>query len=631
MNVRTVGTLAVSVDRFPTALCESWKRSIGHGLRRQDRALFGHSVSKALTKRVVDENNSLISHARSEMHRLQRSLDSGRWLTMCVNAQGQIVHFVGNRTSAPKELQVLMHPGRRILEAELGTTAPGCVLQERRSIVVSRNEHYLLELEEFFCASAPIFDPTSRFLGVLDISGVDVRALPLAKDIVDFAVRRIENNMICALNDCTPLRFHSDERLLGSPFEAVLAVDSQGIIKGLNRTADQLLSPHVGALLNTPFADVVVGGMDGIAKNSMETQGQCIAVRGEFGCLSFLKTDIGGSRVSLKRSKAADNSATAGSSSGILICDDEALKAAYVKAVRVLRAGLPVVVHGETGTGKELIVRAMHRAIRPQGPFVALNCAAIPESLIEAELFGYAEGAFTGARKGGNIGKIEQANMGLLFLDEIADMSMSSQCRFLRFLQERTVTRVGDSREISVDLLVACATHQNLQNLVSKGAFREDLFYRLHGYALDVPPLRERGDVHEIVEGLFRHWGTGDRGCGGSADNGGLITDDAIECLANHSWPGNIRQLEQLIRALLALRDGDAPIDVADLPAEFRILRSVPQGASASQPTPGATLEAVQLTAIQQAISIHGGNLSAAARMLGISRGTLYKKMKAIT
>lgn len=622
---------AISLDRFPTGLDESWKRSIGHGLRRQDRALFNHCVSRALTKRVMEESNPLISHAGDEMLRLQRSLDSGRWLTLCTDVQGRIVHFVGDRSSAPKELQVLMYPGRRILEAELGTTAPGCVLEERRPTVVSRGEHFLLELHEFFCASAPIFDPVSQLAGVLDISGVDVRTLPLASDLVDFAVRRIENNMVRGLHDCTLLRFHSDDRLLGTPFEAVVAVDSHGIIKGSNRTARQLLLPRAGCLVDQPFAAVVDGGLDRIARTMREMKGQCIPVHGDFGCLSFLRTDMRRNRASAARPRSDDNDAAAGAGAGIFICEDPTLEMACERAVRVLRAGLPIVVHGETGTGKELIARAMHCAVRPQGPFVALNCAAIPESLIEAELFGYADGAFTGARKGGSSGKVEQANMGLLFLDEIGDMSMSLQSRLLRVLQERAVTRVGDSREIPVDLLVVCATHRNLQELVSKGAFREDLFYRLHGYGLHVPALRERADVRAIIEGLVRRWSDAGRDCGGSVEDGGLITDDAIECLANYSWPGNIRQLEQVVRALLALRSADAPIDVADLPEDVRAVHPASGEIAASIPRRGATLETMQLTAIQQALAMHGGNVSAAARALGISRGTFYKKMKGLS
>jgi transcriptional regulator of acetoin/glycerol metabolism len=207
VSVATTGGSAGSLEHYPAGLHGSWERSIGHGLRRQDRALFNNCVSRALTRRIVDENDALISHAREEMRNLHRSLDSGRWLTMCINMQGEIVHFVGDRSSAPRELQVLMFPGRRILEAELGTTAPGCALEEQRPIVVARNEHFLLELREFFCASAPIFDPTSQLAGALDISGVDVRALPLASDLVDFAARRIFTNMVGGVHDCRVLGF----------------------------------------------------------------------------------------------------------------------------------------------------------------------------------------------------------------------------------------------------------------------------------------------------------------------------------------------------------------------------------------------------------------------------------------
>ena len=442
-EARTGREGSVSLTEFPVGLDGSWKRSMGYGLRRQDRVLFNNLVSKALTRRVVEENNFLISHASDEMRRLHRSLDSGRWLTLCTDAQGQIVHFVGDHSSAPRQLQALMHPGRRLLEAELGTTAPGCVLEERRPVVVSRGEHFLLELEEFFCASVPVFDPADSLIGVLDISGVDVRALPLARDLVDFAVRRIENSMVSTILDCTLLRFHSDERLLGSLFEGMLAVDSHGIIKGSNRTARQLLSMQAGSLKNQSFDSVIEGGLDRIARGMLETGGELVRLRGNCGCLLFLRTESSRSHVSRCRAQPAHGAAAVNART--FICEDPGLRAAYDKGLKVLRAGLPVVIHGETGTGKELIARAMHRAVRPNGPFVALNCAAIPESLVEAELFGYADGAFTGARRGGSCGKIEQANMGLLLLDEIGDMSMSLQSRFLRVLQERTVTRVGDS------------------------------------------------------------------------------------------------------------------------------------------------------------------------------------------
>lgn len=206
--------------------------------------------------------------------------------------------------------------------------------------------------------------------------------------------------------------------------------------------------------------------------------------------------------------------------------------------------------------------------------------------------------------------------------------SKTLQSRLLRVLQERVVTRVGYSREVPVDVLVICATHRNLQELMEKGEFREDLFYRLNGYSLDVPPLRERSDIRAIIRGLLRSWsGSGERAS--DNDNAQLITDEAMGSLARYSWPGNIRQLETVIRALLALRNSDAPIGVADLPSE--VYRAAVAGSvkpAISQCARGDALEAAQIDAIQQALAKHRGNLSAAARALGVSRGTLYKRLR---
>jgi transcriptional regulator of acetoin/glycerol metabolism len=624
-GARTAGT--VSLDRFPVGLDGSWNRCINHGLRRQDRALFSQSVDRALSRRIVEESHFLIAHAGAEMDKLHRTLDSSRWLTLCTDTKGQIVHFVGNRCSAPSQLQTLMYPGRGLLEAEIGTTAPGCALEERRTIIVARSEHFLLELEEFFCASAPIFDPANRLAGVLDISGVDVRALPLASDLVEFAVRRVENNMVSALERCTLLRFHSDERLLGSPFEAMLAVDASGLIKGSNRTAGQLLGQAAG-LLNQPVDGLIEGGWHAILRRLREAKGQPVRISSDGAWLSFV-----GSEQPNQRTRSLTVSVHGANGAGTFICEDPSFRSAYVKAVKVLAAGLPVVLHGETGTGKEVVARSMHQAVRPSGPFVALNCAAIPESLIEAELFGYADGAFTGARKGGSCGKIEQAHAGVLLLDEIGDMSLPLQSRLLRVLQERTVTRVGHNREIPVDLLVICATHRNLQELVENGQFREDLFYRLHGYSLSIPPLRERSDAREIVRGLLRRWSDAGDNANVSDDAQlipeGLMTEEAMECLARYSWPGNIRQLEKVIRMLLALRQPDEPIGLADLPAEVRGATQITSVESPVVPRAGdETLAAVQVEVIHQALAKHRGNVSAAARALGISRGTLYKKLR---
>jgi transcriptional regulator of acetoin/glycerol metabolism len=602
-------------------LAASWERSVKHGLQRQDSELFGTSISLVAAKRVEDENRTLLAHANAEMLQLFKGLGSAQWVVLCANARGQIVSFVGDRSAAPRQLRVLMQPGRVILEAEVGTTAPGCALEERRPVVVRRGEHFLIEFETLFCASAPILAPDGQLAGALDITGIDVRALPLACDMVDFAVRRIENSMLRGIFDCTLLRFHCDGRMLGTPFEAILAVHPDGTIRGANRAAWQALSLDEGCRVGMPLGSIFEGGLGRILTRAASRGDEPIRVRSHTGSFAFLSLagDEPSESFSARRRPSCHRDTSKHEN---FIMEDPALVASYDRAVRIARSGLPVILRGETGTGKEVFARALHNAIRPDGPFLAINCVAIPEGLIEAELFGYVDGAFTGGRKGGAAGKIEQAQGGVLFLDEIGDMPTALQSRLLRVLQSRTITRIGESREVPVDLLVICATHRDLQLLITEGQFREDLYYRLNGDTVHLPPLRERSDVAAIIEGLLRRWHAAAGASGAAFEPHLVIRPTALKYLASYSWPGNIRQLEQVIRVLLALHTSDTAISVSDLPSYVR------NQCTSNDVQSERTLEIAQLDAIRGALQEHSGNVSSAARSLGISRGTLYNKLK---
>jgi sigma-54 dependent transcriptional regulator, acetoin dehydrogenase operon transcriptional activator AcoR len=251
----------------------------------------------------------------------------------------------------------------------------------------------------------------------------------------------------------------------------------------------------------------------------------------------------------------------------------------------------------------------------------------MPEGLIEAELFGYADGAFTGGRKGGAHGRIEQAHGGVLFLDEIGDMAVGMQSRLLRVVQERVVTRIGDSREVPVDVLILSATHCRLDALVARHEFREDLYYRLAGFTFRLPPLRDRTDIADIASGfLLRH----DAQLGARGQPSGLdaiIRPRAFALLLNYGWPGNIRQLEQTIRALVAMRSPNMPIDINDLPDEIRMQAAARSTEKSAAEAGKPTLAAAQDALIRQVLSEHGGNVSAAARALGVSRTTLYSRL----
>ena len=632
-GVQNLGGSRVMVDNqlLTPAVAASWERCMTHGLHREDQALFGDSVSRARARRITDENVELIAKATPEMHRLYSSLGSARWLALCVNSRGEIVHSVGDHASAPRELRVLMHPGRLLVEAELGTTAPGCVLEDHRAIVVNRGEHFLHELQNFFCASAPILRPDGQLAGAMDVSGIDVEVLPLAHDMVGLAVRGIENSMLEAMTDCVLLRFHCDERLLGTPFEGILAIGRDGSIAGANRVASRLLALGDGFGIGTALDSILDDGLEGILRRVSAQRRPPIRLRSHLGSVAYLNVE----RPRAGSSEAAGSVRSTAPQPGqqwpfgdrFVVLDDRLL-AEYSKAVRLFSHGLPVLIEGETGTGKEVFARALHRAVRPDGPFLAVNCAAIPEGLIEAELFGYAAGAFTGARRGGAAGKIEQAHQGVLFLDEVSDMPLAMQIRLLRALQERSVVRIGECRELPIDMLVICATHRRLVDMIEAGRFRQDLYYRLSGHTLCLPPLRERGDIADVVEAVLRRrfaaLGLGHAATGLEQ----LISPAAMQCMRKYQWPGNIRQLEHVVHTLVALLDAERRIDVADLPDEIAGRGSV---ASVCDHTPVVStplMKAAQIAAIRTALQNHAGNLTAAARELGISRSTLYNKLK---
>jgi two-component system response regulator PilR (NtrC family) len=289
-----------------------------------------------------------------------------------------------------------------------------------------------------------------------------------------------------------------------------------------------------------------------------------------------------------------------------------------------------VLITGETGTGKELAARAIHHSsARRANRFVAINCSAIPETLLEAELFGHARGAFTGA-VGTRQGRFEQAHKGTLFLDEVGTMSAALQAKLLRVLQEREFERVGDSHTIKVDVRVIAATHSDLHKMVGEGAFREDLFYRLNVIPVKLPPLRERRDdipllVQHFVQKL-------------SADAGrppAKISQEAMRSLMAHNWPGNVRQLENAVERAFAFSQGRGQIDAADLSPEIQKEPAAPEGLDPWFPEDGVDFEqyisGIELALIQRSLERTHGNKRQAAKLLNLKRTTLIEKLKRLT
>ena len=500
-------------------------------------------------------------------------------------------------------------------EAARGTNALGTALVEARPTMIDCGEHYLDRLTDFSCTSVPIYCPQGDILGVLDLT----REGPLGRvhdstALLAMAVSQIESRVFNAsFPDQIVLAFHSRRQYLESPWQGLLAVSLGGQILAVSAQACQLLHAERSALVGRRCEEFL--GVDGLQLLSRLHQGgigSLQTAKGEF----FYKTlrapqrSINVSTPPRSTAKTAkpqpDLDALAGSN------------VRYARALRMARQGLanelPVLLLGETGTGKEVIARALHMAgSRCDKPFVAVNCAAIPEGLIESELFGYREGAFTGSRRGGMVGRLQQAHGGTLFLDEIGDMPLALQARLLRVLQDRKVAPLGAGEEQDIDVALICATHRDLKRLVEEKHFREDLFYRVNGISVMLPALRERDDFSALVGRLLTR-----------LDAPGMVLhDDLNRLLAGYHWPGNIRQLEMVLRTALAMREpGDTVLTLDHLPD------SMLDELNASERPPSGSIRENELELIRQSLDSHQGNVSAAADALGISRATLYRKLK---
>ncbi len=302
-----------------------------------------------------------------------------------------------------------------------------------------------------------------------------------------------------------------------------------------------------------------------------------------------------------------------------IIGDSPKMKALKTMALHVAPSKATLLIQGESGTGKELLARAIHQSSKRKGhAFIAINCGAIPENLLESELFGYEEGSFTGARRGGKLGKFEIAHNGTIFLDEIGDMPLHLQVKILRVLQERRVERVGGSRSIPIDVRIIAATHRNLDAMVKTGEFREDLYYRLNVIPLTIPPLRDRlEDVPILVQYYLDYYSTvTDRSVSG-------ITQETIDILASYPWPGNVRELGNIVEYCVTMvAGGEITSDI--LPQRIKNVHK-PESKNSL-----LNLRLLEREAITKALTLvdRGGHKDDAAKLLGISRATLYRKIK---
>ncbi len=510
-------------------------------------------------------------------------------------------------------------------------------------MTVHRGDHLLGQNIHLTCSAAPIRDVEGRIIAALDASccsAEDSRATQShARALVSTSARIIENQLFLhQFLDQRVLRFHHRPEYIALPHEALLAVDEDGKVIAVNQATLDLLGADARSdLVGRPLEELIGGELERLLVADQPTE-IIHPFRDSRHGMRFYGALHNGDRAIPNRHSGITVAPTRQDPDACRgeLCDLDTLagrdlvmqKSAH-RARRVMNKHIPIILTGETGTGKELFSRAVHVASeRRERPFVALNCAAIPESLIESELFGYKHGAFTGARKEGRRGKIIESSGGTLFLDEIGDMPVTMQSRLLRVLETQEVVPLGAERSIEVDLNIIAASHRDLLQLVDDGLFREDLFYRLNGITLYLTPLRNRCDLRDLVLKILA-----------VENDTGIdleVSLEAISALLSYRWPGNIRQLRNVIRTAVALcEDGVIVRDDLNLPPpgcdRDPLSDSIDDELSAfvDQDTEEANpLHSAEHQVIQSSLEANDWNVSRTADALHMSRNTLYRKMR---
>jgi sigma-54 dependent transcriptional regulator, acetoin dehydrogenase operon transcriptional activator AcoR len=602
-------------------VARSWRRSFNAGLAPIGRLIETPQLSRIELDRAAHSKQELIANARPVMEYLHAQTQGSGSMVILADECGVLLHALGDANFLSRAERVALMPGASWDEQYRGTNAIGTALAEGTPVVVQGAEHYLERNAFLTCAAAPVISPDGRLLGVLDISGERKSRHPHTFSLVRAAAQMIENRLFDLHHgDSVRLHFHPLAEGLGSVAEGMVALSEEGRIVGANQAGLALLSLVPADLGLTTLERVLDMRMADLMDLGRRADAQPHPVNRRFGGRLFLRVEPGRRPPSLlieptPRIQVLDRLA-------MLDTGDGRMRAAIERVRKVLAKPIPILLQGESGVGKELFTRAMHESgPRKSKPFVAVNCAAIPETLIEAELFGYAPGAFTGARREGSPGRIREANGGTLFLDEIGDMPPAMQGRLLRVLQERQVTPLGGGSTVPVDFALVCATNHNLKSEMEAGRFRQDLYYRINGLTLALPALRDRTDLSTLVARSIEEVAPG---------QGLRLGATLATHFAEYAWPGNLRQLDNAIRTACALvNDDETVITWRHLPDDlFAELHGTSPDDLAPTHLATANLRAFSDSVIGHAVRSSGGNMSEAARRLGISRNTLYRRLK---
>jgi len=613
-------------------IVNSWVRCLNQYGLDPDDAPQPLLVDAETLKEIRNKSTDFIKFSITEMEYLYKQIKDSGLSIQLTNDSGVILDCMGDENYNKLAKKRDLSAGVVWAEEYQGTNAIGTCLVEQYPVTVNREEHFLSRNLSLTCSAVPIQSINNRTIGVICISGESCKVQRHTMALVDMSVKSIENRIFLhSYTNKFVMRFHRIPEFINTHNEGLIAFNSDGTILDVNRCAlhmigysafDELSNYKIDEVTGYPISEL----LEKFARAAPRAipLHECQHMREFFASVLFPETtslaayykdennnEPGFNEITQNHISEMDN----------LEFGDSNMAKNIRIAKRVMNRDIPILLNGESGTGKGIFARAIHKlSKRADKPFVAINSASIPETLIESELFGYKGGAFTGASRHGNPGKILQADGGTLFLDEIGDMPLLLQARLLRVLEEKEVVPLGGQKPVSVDLRIISATHRNLFDMVAEGSFREDLYYRLQGVALNLPPLRERADRDNLIKYLIKLERNG-------AQRLVKFEDDVLKRLNIYSWPGNIRQLRNVLRTVIALSESNHII-LDDFIEELLHVEGITEVKPMEEQTDHDPLRSAERTVLLSELEKHHWNITNTAHALKMSRNTLYRKMK---
>ncbi|MEZ4403266.1 MAG: sigma 54-interacting transcriptional regulator [Kofleriaceae bacterium] len=621
----------VEAPRAFTPVVERWRRSQALGVAVDGPAPDERLLRGEALRLHTERAGALAATAARTLDQAQAFLAERGYLMLLADPDGVVVSTRGGGAFADEARRVRLIAGACWSEAARGTNAIGTALCEARPTAVLGHAHYGRRFHGLVCYASPVCGPDGRVVGVLDATST----LERADDVVGFTVTSAARALEDALRQGAYASAGSAvARALTQAFERVggpvLLIEPPGRIARANGAAQAVLgvperAGRVQAVLGVGWsvlrAEAASPTAGGLALTLRDGDGRPQPMRAMVDPIAALDGSVIALVVYLESprarpARAAPPAIGVADPFAALFSRDPGLDHALGFARRVAASDVPVMILAETGAGKELVATAIHQASLRRGrPFVAVNCGALAPSLLESELFGYAPGAFSGAERTGRAGYFAEASGGTLFLDEVAEMSPAMQAALLRVLEGGSYRRVGDAAVLHADVRIVTATCRDLPALVADGRFRQDLYYRLKGATVTLPPVRARADrlalARHLIELLAARRGAP-----------APTVDAALAAwIEAQPWPGNVRELKTVLDVALVLADGAPALGLAHLPPE-------PVATPAAAPTAPHQLEEAEASVLRQALAACAGNVSAVAARLGVARSTVYRMMR---